>query len=139
MAFFRDSGEVCAYIGQMFELFVEEFGAEAALKESGLVVRLGHTAPDCVIVVDFPNRKVFYNAAADSATTPNVDMLMNSDDAHLFWLGKLNFPNAMARRQVRMSGSTAKAMKLLPLTEPLSTIYRALLAEAGRDDLIAAS
>jgi hypothetical protein len=30
-------------------------------------------------------------------------------------------------------------MKLLPLTEPLSTIYRALLAEAGRDDLIAAS
>jgi hypothetical protein len=32
MAFFRDSGEVCAYIGQMFELFVEEFGAEAALR-----------------------------------------------------------------------------------------------------------
>jgi hypothetical protein len=139
MAFFRDSDEVCTYIGQMFEQFVAEPEYATVLRESGLVVRMGYTDPDCVLVVDFGNRKVFYGAAADSATTPNVDMLMTSDDAHLFWLGKLNFPNAMARRQVRMGGSTAKAMKLLPLTEPLFAIYRALLGDAGRDDLVAAS
>jgi putative sterol carrier protein len=136
MAIFRNADEACTYIGRMFEMFVQEPEYAAKIKESGLVVRLNYADPDCVIVIDFPNQKVLYNEAADSAATPNVDMYMNCDDAHRFWLGKLNFPIAMARKKVRMEGSTAKAMKLLPLTNPLFATYRKLLEDSGRNDLL---
>lgn len=138
MAIFQSADEVCRYVGRMFELFVQKPEYEERIRESGLVVRLNYSDPDTVILIDFPNQKVFYDAEADSASTPNVDMYMASDDAHRFWTGKLNFPIAMARRKVRMEGSTAKAMKLLPLTNPLFETYRQLLADAGRTDLLAA-
>jgi hypothetical protein len=137
-AIFRDSAELRAYLGRMFEIFVETPEHAETLRRSGLVVRLVCSDPDCVIVVDFANRDVCYPEPAGEARTPNVEMRMNSRDAHLFWLGKLSFPLAMAHRKVRMDGSTAKAMKLLPLTEPLFDIYRRLLTDAGRTDLIAA-
>ena len=147
MAYFRDSDEVFRYVGQMFELFIRLPEAETKLEQSGVVVRLTCAAPDCVIVVDFPNRKVFYhsgsnsgsNSGTDRTTEPNVDLSMTSDDAHRFWMGRLNFPVALAQRKVRVRGSTAKAMKLLPLTGPLFVTYRALLERSGRRDLISAA
>jgi putative sterol carrier protein len=139
VAIFQNADEVCTYVGRMFELFVQKPEYEDKIKESGLVVRLNYADPDCIILIDFPNQKVFYNEAADAATAPNVDMYMTCDDAHRFWIGKLNFPIAMARRKVRMEGSTAKAMKLLPLTNPLFATYKQLLEDAGRADLLTAA
>jgi hypothetical protein len=54
----------------------------------------------------------------------------------VFWLGRMNFAVALARKKVRMEGSTAKAMKMLPLTRPLFEAYRTYLTDAGRDDLL---
>lgn len=138
MPFFRDAAEVRDYVGKMFELFVAKPEYEDKLKSSGLVVRLNYAEPDSVIIIDFPGQQVFYDDDAPAAPAANVEMYMNCDDAHRFWTGKLNFPIAMARKKVRMEGSTAKAMKLLPLTNPLFDTYKQLLADAGRDDLLAA-
>jgi putative sterol carrier protein len=138
MTFFRDVDEVSSYIGRMFEIFVQRPEHEAKLKNSGLVVRLNYTEPDCIFVVDFANQQVYQNDKTNSAPEANVDMYMKCDDAHRFWLGNLSFPIALARRKVRMEGSTAKAMKLLPLTNPLFATYRKLLEDANRSDLISA-
>jgi hypothetical protein len=45
----------------------------------------------------------------------------------------------MAKRKVKVEGSIGRAMKLLPLTEPLFSSYRSLLEEAGRSDLLGLS
>jgi putative sterol carrier protein len=137
MAVFVDADEVNACIGKMFEEVVTEPDFVKATEGSGLVVRLNYTGPDTVMLIDFPGQAVSYGQEAERATNATVDLYMASDDAHSFWMGKLNFPVAMARKKVRMEGSTAKALKLLPLTKPLFAAYEKLLRDAGRDDLIA--
>lgn len=136
MGNFQDATEVYQYMGKMFELAVNEPQFVDATKDSGLVVRLNYTDPDSTILIDFPGRAVAFDDEAAAATTPTVDLYMSTDDAHQFWLGKLNFPLAMAQRKVKMEGSTAKALKLLPLTKPLFASYEQLLNDAGRDDLL---
>ncbi|WP_020498667.1 SCP2 sterol-binding domain-containing protein [Sciscionella marina] len=136
MPIFADTDEVNTYIGKMFESVVDKPEFVTATEGSGLVVRLNYTDPDTVMLVDFPGQQVSYGEEAASATNATVDLYMKSDDAHSFWLGKLNFPVAMARKKVTMEGSTAKALKLLPLTKPLFAAYEGLLRESGRNDLI---
>jgi putative sterol carrier protein len=133
---FNDADEVYRYMGKMFEMAVNEAQFMEATKDSGLVIRLNYSDPESTILVDFPGRAVAVGPEAASAGTPTVDLYMTCDDAHQFWLGKLNFPLAMAQRKVKMEGSTAKALKLLPLTKPLFASYEQLLRDAGRQDLL---
>jgi putative sterol carrier protein len=137
MTVFTDTAEANSYIGKMFESVVGEPEFVQATEGSGLVVRLNYSDPETVMLVDFPGQAVSYGDEAASATNATVDLYMTCDDAHSFWLGKLNFPVAMARKKVKMEGSTAKALKLLPLTKPLFAAYEKLLRDNGRDDLIA--
>jgi putative sterol carrier protein len=136
MTVFTDTSEANSYIGKMFEDVVTEPEFVRATQGSGLVVRLNYSDPDTTVLVDFPGQVVKYGDEAASATNATVDLYMTCDDAHSFWMGKLNFPVAMARRKVRMEGSTAKALKLLPLTKPLFAAYEKLLRDSGREDLI---
>ncbi|HEV7977901.1 SCP2 sterol-binding domain-containing protein [Amycolatopsis sp.] len=136
MPVFTDTAEANAYIGKMFESVVGQPEFVKATEGSGLVVRLNYTGPDTVLLIDFPGQSVSYGEEAASATNATVDLYMTCDDAHSFWLGKLNFPVAMARKKVKMEGSTAKALKLLPLTKPLFAAYEKLLLDNGRTDLI---
>lgn len=137
MTVFSDTDEVNACIGKMFEEVVKEPEFIRATEGSGLVVRLNYTGPDTVMLIDFPGQVVRYGEDAEHATNATVDLYMASDDAHSFWLGKLNFPVAMARKKIRMEGSTAKALKLLPLTKPLFAAYEKLLRDTGRTELLA--
>jgi putative sterol carrier protein len=61
---------------------------------------------------------------------------MSSDNSNKFWQGKLNFTLAMEQRKVKLDGKRSLALKLLPLTTPLFTSYKATLRESGREDLL---
>lgn len=139
MAVFKSADEANGYIGKMFEQVVTEPDFVKATEGSGLVLRLNYSDPDTTILVDFPAQSVSYGEEATSATNATVDLYMACDDAHKFWLGKMNFPVAMARKKISMEGSTAKALKLLPLTKPLFSAYEKLLTDNGRTDLLEAS
>jgi putative sterol carrier protein len=68
-----------------------------------------------------------------------VVMSMDADTAHRFWLGKVNVTVALARGQMKAKGPVAKILKLVPLVKPVFPKYRAMLEEAGREDLIEAA
>jgi putative sterol carrier protein len=135
VTFFKDADEVYEYMGRMFEIAVKDPRFVEATEGGDLVVRLNYSNPNSTILIDFPGQAVAFGADAASAK-PIVELSMSTDDGHKFWLGKLNFTLAMAQRKVKMEGSAAKALKLLPLTKPLFASYEGLLREAGRDDLL---
>jgi putative sterol carrier protein len=137
MTVFNSTEEANSYIGKMFERIVSTPDFVKATEGTGLIMRLNYVDPDTTILVDFPGQAVLYGEDAAAAVTPTVDLYMTCDDAHQFWLGKLNFPVAMARKKIRMEGSTAKALKLLPLTKPLFAAYEKMLTDDGRTDLLA--
>jgi putative sterol carrier protein len=132
---FKDADEVYAYIGQAMEACVVEETFVEATKDGSLVVRITQTNPDAYILVDFPGQKVLTGTAAEQAPA-TVQLRMSSDNANKFWQGKLNFTLAMAQRKVKLDGKRSLALGLLPLTGPIFEKYKAILAEAGRKDLL---
>ncbi|MCU1693737.1 MAG: hypothetical protein JWM64_2828 [Frankiales bacterium] len=135
MSTFKDADEVYAYIGKAMEACVTEPQFVQATKDGTLVVLITQTDPAATILVDFPGQKVLTGDAAAAAPS-TVQLKMSSDNANKFWQGKLNFTLAMAQRKVKLEGKRSTALALLPLTGPIFDKYKAILAEAGREDLL---
>lgn len=135
MPTFTSSDEVYTYIGAMFEQAVSEPTFVEATRGTGLVVLLTQTSPDAIMLIDFPSQKILMGDAAAGASS-TVQLRMSSDNANLFWQGKLNFTLAMAQRKVKLDGKRSLALKLLPLTAPLFDAYKQALRDAGRADLL---
>ena len=138
MGVFRDAQDVYDCIGRIFEEAIADPEIGPKTKEAGLTIRFHFTDPDSFIYVDFAEGSVFFGDAV-LGTEPAIRLNMEADDANKFWLGKLNLVMAMARKQVRASGSVPEMMKMLPLAKPLYARYEAILRNAGRDDLLRAA
>ncbi|MCU1647643.1 MAG: hypothetical protein JWN03_7918 [Nocardia sp.] len=135
MSTFRNADEVYTYIGGIFEIATKEQSFIDATAGTGLVVKLIQTDPDAVLVIDFPGQQVTTgDAARDLDST--VQLRMSSDNSNLFWQGRLNFTLAMAQRKVKLEGKRSVALKLLPLTNGLFGVYKKLLVDNGRVDLL---
>jgi putative sterol carrier protein len=135
MSTFVNADEVYTYIGGIFEIATKEPPFIEATAGTGLVVKLIQTDPDAVMVIDFPGRTVTTGEAAKDLDS-SVQLRMSSDNSNKFWQGKLNFTLAMAQRKVKLDGKRSVALKLLPLTSGLFDVYKKLLIENGREDLL---
>ena len=135
MALFRDAQDVYDCIGKVFEEAIADPEIGPKTKEAGITIRFDFIDPDSVIYTDFAQGTV---AFGDRVTTTEADvkLAMKADDANKFWLGKLNLVMAMAKRQVKASGSVPEMLKMLPLSKPLYARYEAQLQAAGRTDLL---
>jgi putative sterol carrier protein len=135
---FRDAQDVYDCIGKIFEEAITDPEIGPKTKQAGISIRFEFTEPDSVIDADFGTGTVTYGADVP-AREPDVKMAMAADYANKFWLGKLNLVMAMAKRQVKASGSVPEMLKMLPLSKPLYARYEAKLKANGRDDLIKAA
>jgi len=134
MAGFASAEDLRRYIGGIFEtaLQLPEIGPK--LRETGLVLKVTTFDPDAELTIDLPNEKI---GLGDLGLTPDATMRMSSEDANLFWQGKVNLPIAMARKKIVVDGKMTPLLKLVPQTKPLFAIYVDLLKADGRTDLLA--
>ena len=135
MGLFRDAQDVYDCIGKIFEEAIADPEIGPKTKEAGITIRFDFTEPESVIYADFAQGTVAYGDAV-STTEADVKMAMKADDANKFWLGRLNLVMAMAKRQVKASGSVPEMLKMLPLSKPLYARYEAQLEAEGRKDLL---
>lgn len=137
MPVFQSSDEVYRYIGGIFEAAMADPDIGPKTKESGLTMRFEYTDPDSVLFIDFADGIVSVGPAVPDVE-PTLRLSMKADDAHRFWLGKLNLVMAIAKGQVRVKGPVPEMLKLLPLAKPLFAQYQTVLESDDRQDLIAA-
>jgi putative sterol carrier protein len=135
MAAFKDDAEVYDYVGGIFEKVVADPELGPKFAESGVVLGLTYTDPDSVLTIDMANRTVH---TGGSGPAPNVELFMTADTANKFWLGEVNLSLAMAKGRVKAKGSVTKLLKLVPSAKKLFPVYRQMLEESGRTDLLAA-
>ena len=105
------------------------------LAKAGLTVAFVYTDPAVRLVMDgkaAPAGQTIGVSFGEDAPTPDVTFSLNADTGHRFWSGKLNVPQALARGQIKATGSIAGALKLLPLMPPLYQLYRDVMTERGR-------
>jgi len=135
VSYFRDTDHLYKVLGALFTRLRDEEAIAEELLEGNLIVRFNFTEPDGQITVDLTQEPIAF-VLGESDLEPDVEMSQLADTAHLFWLGKVNVPRAIATRKIVARGSVPKALKLLPAVKPAFTIYPEVLRELGYEDLI---
>ena len=134
MGAYKSAEDLYKYMGQIFALAFETPGLKEKLNATGVTLKLNLTDPDSTIAVDFGNGVVQYGS--DITMDVAVDLEMTADNAHKFWLGKLNVPLAIAKRDIKVHGSVQKVLKLAPLMQPLHEKYQQILKDAGLEEML---
>ncbi len=135
VSIFRDADEVYRHLGGLFEYVVADETLADVAAATGLVARLRLTDPDCVLVVDFPEKKVFLGEAGTGVAAA-FELDMKADVAHALWLGRIPPATLLATRRVRVRGSARKLLRMQNLGERLIPVYERLLCDANREDLL---
>jgi hypothetical protein len=134
MAGFASDDDLVRYIGGIFSTALATPDVGPKLRATGLVLKVVTTAPDGVLTIDLGKERI---GLGDLGLTPDATMTMSSEDANLFWQGKVNLPLAMARKKIVVDGKMSALLKLVPQTKPLFATYIGLLERDGRSDLLA--
>ncbi len=92
------------------------------LLASKLLLRFHYAHPDAAITVDLTG-STLQLAYDESTHKADVEMWMDADIAHRFWLGEISLPIALARRQIKARGPIPKILKLLPIIKKAYALY----------------
>ena len=134
--YFNDAQEVYDTIGKLFVGLAADEELGPKFRQANTIVQYAHRDPDSPITVRLMEDEPSDVDFGETEMEPEVVMSMEADTAHLFWLGRVNVPVALARGQIKASGPVAKILKLVPLTKPVYPRYKAQLEADGREDLV---
>ena len=109
------------------------------LTKSQVVVRFDVEDPSVNFTINFrdpgPNGEIG-TLTFDSDVEPEISVWSKSETTNKFWQGKLSTTVAMARGQVKLDGSVAKALGLLSKIKPLYAVFPEVLNEMGLDHMM---
>jgi putative sterol carrier protein len=109
------------------------------LAKSQVVVRFDIEDPEVHMTLNFrdpgPDGEIG-TLTYDSDVEPEISVWSKSETTNKFWQGKLNTTVAMARGQVKLDGSVAKALGLLSKIKPLYEVFPEVLKEEGLEHML---
>lgn len=126
MPIFDTSEKLKAVLGAFFKELARDPAIKASLLAADMVIRFNYREPDASITIIAKQDPIEIRCDV-AEPKPDVEMSMKADTAHEFWLGKVNLPIALTRRQIVAKGSIPKILKLLPVIKPAYALYPAFL------------
>ncbi len=136
MPVFKDADQLYDCFGALFKQLADDPKVGPVIAKSGLVIRFNYANPECGITIDATKEPIEFHFG-DCGLKPSVDMSMQADVAHQFWLGKVNLVSALTRGTIVAKGSIPSIMKLLPIISPAFKIYPEVLKQKGLEAIIA--
>ena len=135
MKYLKTPQEIEKYIGGLFEWAKTQQALVAKLRSINISLKLSYREPEAYIVVDCTKDPPEWRMAK-AEDKADVEFQMDADVSHKFWLGKLNLPLALMKKEVVAKGPVMKIMGMLPVLNPLFERYKQILIENGRADLL---
>ena len=137
MQFWKDADEPIHFFVKMFEEAMKEQDLVEGVKKVNQLILFDYTAngPDCCFWLDCRNGQAMVGPGHPEGK-PDLIMSLNADDAHRAWSNKLNPVIAITTRKIKVKGSPAGLLKLVPKMGKLAEIYCGVLKSEGREDLI---
>lgn len=131
---FESSREFRAVIDRAFELMSTDPEMGPKLRDAETPQRFEFPDVDLVVNVTYApevvdGQHLRWEWTDDVEWEPDVVMKMESDVANRYFQGRENVALAIARRRVKTSGDTKKALALVPITKAVFPKYRAMLEE----------
>jgi len=139
MAYFKGAQELYEIFGRLFDRVKADPGVGRAIANINMVFQYHYSDPESWVTInarDKPAEGYLSYVLGQTDLKPDVYMEMDADFAHEFFLGKGNVMIAMARGRIKSRGKMTKLLRLLPVVKPIFAIYRGVLEEMGRKDLL---
>ena len=139
MTGFESKEQFQEVFNKFWEKAIQDSEVVEKLTKAKIVVRFDIEEPEVHMTINFrdpgPNGEIG-TLAFDSDASPEIVVWSKSETTNKFWQGKLNTTVALARGQVKLEGSVAKALGLLSKIKPLYAIYPEVLNELGLESLV---
>ena len=139
MTGFESKEQFQEVFSKFWEKAIQDSEVVEKLTKAKIVVRFDIEEPEVHMTINFrdpgPNGEIG-TLAFDSDASPEIVVWSKSETTNKFWQGKLNTTVALARGQVKLEGSVAKALGLLSKIKPLYAIYPEVLNELGLESLV---
>ncbi|MGY5854136.1 MAG: SCP2 sterol-binding domain-containing protein [Candidatus Thorarchaeota archaeon] len=139
MPFFESAEQMQDVFEEFWKRATQQTEVMEKLAKSKVVVRFDIEQPELHITINFrdPDSEGNYGTLSfDMDTDPEISVWSTSETTNKFWAGKLKTTVAMARGQVKLQGSVAKALGLLSKIKPLYDIWPEVLKDKGLDHML---
>jgi hypothetical protein len=132
MSAFKSAAEFREVMDRTFALMSDDPEMGPRLREADTPQRFEFTDLELVVNIrageaDEPN--LAWEWSDDVSWEPKVRMAMSSETANRYFQGKENVAIAIARRRIKAGGDVKAALVIIPITKPLFTRYRDMIAE----------
>ena len=114
MAVYASAEQLNALVKELFEEIFDDEIVGPKLKKSKLVIRYDVSDPDTTVWVDTTQSRV---AFGDYERPASIQLAMKGDTFHAFMSKNATIPDLVGKKEVKVIGSLAKVMKLLPLVK----------------------
>ena len=131
MSAFRSPEEFRQVMDRTFALMSEDPDMGPQLREADTPQRFEFTDLEMVVNIRAggpDEANLAWEWSDDVPWEPKVKMTMSSETANSYFQGKENVAIAIARRRIRAGGDVKAALAIIPLTKPLFTLYREMIA-----------
>lgn len=139
MPAFESKDQFVEVFNRFWERAKENSEIMEKLAKSQVVVRFDVEDPEVHMTINFrdpgPSGEIG-TLTFDSDVDPEISVWSKSETTNKFWQGKLNTTVAMARGQVKLDGSVAKALGLLSKIKPLYEVFPEILKEMELDHML---
>jgi hypothetical protein len=131
MCAFRSNEEFREVMDRTFALMSDDPEIGPKLREADTPQRFEFTDVEMVVNIrsggpDEPN--LAWEWTDEISWEPKVKMTMSSETANRYFQGKENVAIAIARRRIKAGGDVKAALAILPITKPLFSRYREMIA-----------
>jgi hypothetical protein len=131
MTVFKSPQEFREVMDRTFTLMSEDPEMGPRLRAADTPQRFEFTDLDMVVNIragepDEPN--LAWEWGDQVGWEPRVRMAMSSETANRYFQGKENVAIAIARRRIKAGGDVKAALQIIPITKPLFTRYREMIA-----------
>lgn len=135
MPFFNDSDELGTVMKELWVTIADDSKISSPLLDSKLIVRFHYKEPDGQITIDCSDGENMVIEWGDCVKQPVVEMFMQADVAHKFWMGEVNVPMYLLNGKMVAKGPVNKALALLPAIKPAFKKYPSVVRTTLNRDL----
>ena len=114
MSVYASVEQLNTIVKELFEGIFDDEVVGPKLKKSKLVIRYDVSDPDTTVWVDTTQSRV---AFGDYERPASIQLAMKGDTFHAFMSQNATIPDLVGKKEVKVIGSLAKVMKLLPLVK----------------------
>jgi hypothetical protein len=122
MTVFENTEKMYTILGELFETLLADPSAGPKFVASKISIKFNINDPSGNIWLTDEGKVI----CGEADFKPTIEMTLDGDTCHLFWLQKISLPIALAKGKIKAKGPMPKVLKLLPMLKPAYAAYPAI-------------